>query len=231
MHTYQHTAQSASDLKQHLYDNEVFIEIHRSNVNWLIENGFIEYTPPEIKMFRKYLKFYKIENDYIYLLLFSSRHDSNEKYYIREKYKLIKSDDLINKLKLNEDIYDDFHQKFLPSNDLKNPSMIMYQISGSKEYIYYDNDNNKKQISYFIDTGRINMRINSEHDFYISSLNFEREELVYIEVMLDGVIQSGEPLKSVWAELGQQTPTVNNLLQFNMEMPDEMKFLFSAVAI
>lgn len=231
MHTYQHTAQSVSELKQHLYDNDVFIELHKSNVGWLIDIGFNTYKPEEMKMFRKYLKFYKIENDHIFFLLFSSKHDNDEKYYIKEKYKLIKSDDLIKNLEHNEDIYDDLHQKFLPSNDLKNPSMIMYQISGNKEYIYYDKTNNKKQISYFIDTGRINMRINSDHNFYISSLHFEKEEITYIEVMIDGVIQSGEPLKNVWDGLGQQHPTVNNLLQFNMEMPDEMKFLFSAVAI
>ena len=75
------------------------------------------------------------------------------------------------------------------------------------------------------------MHINSDHDFYISLLHFEKEEIVYVEVMIDGVIQSGEPLKSVWAGLGQPNPTVNNLLQFNMEMPDDMKFLFAAVAI
>lgn len=231
MHTYQHTVQSASELKQHLYDNDIFIDIYKSNVNWLIENGFSAYTPPEMKMFRQYLKFYKIENDFIFLVLFSSKDESDDKYYIREKYKLIKSDDLIKKLKHNEDIYDDFHQKFLPSNDLNNPSMIMYQIAGKKDYIYYDKNNNKKQICYFVGTDRISMHINSDHDFYISLLHFEKEEIVYVEVMIDGVIQSGEPLKSVWAGLGQSNPTVNNLLQFNMEMPDDMKFLFSAVAI
>jgi len=231
MHTYQHTAQSASELNQHLYDNDVFIDIHKSNTNWLIENGFSAYKPEEMKIFRQYLKFYKIENDYIFFVMFSSKDESDGNYYIREKYKLIKSDDLINKLKHHEDIYDNFSQKFLPSNDLKNPSMIMYQISGKKDYIYYDKNNNKKQICYFVGTDRISMHINAEHDFYISLLHFEKEEIAYIEVMIDGVIQSGEPLKSVWAELGQPIPTVHNLMQFNMELPEDTKFLFSAVVI
>lgn len=231
MHTYQHTAQSVSELKQHLYDNDVFIELHKSNVGWLIDIGFNTYKPEEMKMFRQYLKFYKVENDYIFFVVFSSKDENDQKYYIREKYKLFKTDDLISKLQHNEDIYDDFCQKFIPSNDLKNPSMIMYQIAGKKDYIYYDKNNNKKQICYFVGTDRISIHINSEHDFYINLLHFEKEEITYIEVMIDGVIQSGEPLKNVWDGLGQQRPTVNNLLQFNMEMPDEMKFLFSAVAI
>lgn len=230
MSQYTATAQSASDLKRYLYQNEVFISVHQTNMGWLQEIGFSAYKPTEMKMFSQNPKFYKIEDDYVFFILFRTQDPNAGKYDVREKYKLLKSDDLIHKLKMNDDIFDDFLQYMPPSFDIKNPNMMMYR-SLQRDYIYYDENRNKKTLSYHVDVDRIMMKNDSDSGFYISTIEFENGKLTYIEVMIDGVIKSGEPLKSVWNELSVLTPTLEEFFNFEVDLTDEIKFLFEAVAI
>jgi hypothetical protein len=230
MSNYEITAQSATDLKRYLYQDEVFISVYQKNMSWLKEIGFTAYTPSEMKMFSQNPKFYKIEDDHIFFILFRTQDPNAGKYDVREKYKLLKSDKLIQKLKMNDDIFDDFLQYMTPSVDIKMPSMIMY-LSIKRDYIYYDNNRNKKTLSYFVNVDRVLLKTDSDNDFYISTIQFEDGKLTYIEVMIDGVIKSGEPLKSVWNELAVLTPTLEEFFNFEVDLTDEMKFLFEAVAI
>ena len=183
-----------------------------------------------MKVFSQNPKFYKIEDDHIFFILFRTQDPNAGKYDVREKYKLLKSDKLIQKLKLNDDIFDDFLQYMTPSVDIKTPSMIMY-MSIERDYIYYDDNRNKKKLSYFVNVDRIILKTDSDSNFYISTIQFEQGKLTYIEVMIDGVIKSGEPLKSVWNELSLLTPTLEEFFNFDVDLTDEMKFLFEAVAI
>jgi hypothetical protein len=230
MANYEITAQSATDLKRHLYQDEVFISVHQPNMSWLKEIGFTAYKPSEMKVFSQNPKFYKIEDDHIFFILFRTQDPNAGKYDVREKYKLLKSNKLIQKLKMNDDIFDDFLQYMTPSVDIKSPSMIMY-LSIKRDYIYYDNNRNKKTLSYFVNVNRVMLKTDSENDFYLSTVQFEEGKLTYIEVMIDGVVKSGEPLKSVWNELSVLTPTLEEFFNFEVDLTDEMKFLFQAVAI
>lgn len=230
MANYEMTAQSATDLKRYLYQDEIFISVHQPNMGWLQEIGFSSYKPTEMKVFSQNPKFYKIEDDHIFFILFRTQDTNAGKYDVREKYKLLKSDKLIQKLKLNDDIFDDFLQYMTPSVDIKTPSMIMY-MSIERDYIYYDDNRNKKKLSYFVNVDRIILKTDSDSNFYISTIQFEQGKLTYIEVMIDGVIKSGEPLKSVWNELSLLTPTLEEFFNFDVDLTDEMKFLFEAVAI
>lgn len=230
MSSYEITAQSVTDLKRYLYQNEVFVSVHQTNMGWLKEIGFTAYTPSEMKVFSQNPKFYKIEDDHIFFILFRTQDPNAGKYDVREKYKLLKSDKLIQKLKMNDDIFDDFLQYMTPSFDIKMPSMIMY-LSIKRDYLYYDDNSNKKTLSYFVNVDRITLKTDSDNDFYISTIQFEDGKLTYIEVMIDGVIKSGEPLKSVWNELSVMTPTLEEFFNFEVDLTDEMKFLFEAVAI
>jgi hypothetical protein len=199
-------------------------------MSWLKEIGFTAYKPSEMKVFSQNPKFYKIEDDHIFFILFRTQDPNAGKYDVREKYKLLKSNKLIQKLKMNDDIFDDFLQYMTPSVDIKSPSMIMY-LSIKRDYIYYDNNRNKKTLSYFVNVNRVMLKTDSENDFYLSTVQFEEGKLTYIEVMIDGVIKSGEPLKSVWNELSVLTPTLEEFFNFEVDLTDEMKFLFQAVAI
>lgn len=230
MSLYEHTAQSSSDLKRHLYDDTIFISVYKCNFHWLTEHGFTAYTPPEMKVFSQNPKFYKIEDDHIFLIMFRTQDLNSGKYDVREKCKLIKNDETIKALKNNEDIYDDFVKKLIQSNDIHYPSMIMYQ-SIKRDYLYYNKDLQKKQVSYFVNVDRIYLSVNSGNDFYISKLQFESGTISYIEVMVDGIIKSGEPLKIVWNELSMLTPTLENFFDFDTNLTEEIKFLFSAVVI
>ena len=230
MTQYTATAQSASDLKRYLYQNEVFISVYQTNMGWLQEIGFAAYTPSEMKVFSQNPKFYKIEDDHIFFILFRTQDSQAGKYVVREKYKLLKSDELIRKLKSNDDIFDDFLQYMPPSFDIKNPNMMMYR-SLQRDYIYYDENRNKKTLTYHVDVDKIVFKTNSDNDFYLSTVQFEDGNLTYIEVMIDGVIRSGEPLKSVWNEIGVTTPTLEDFFNLNVDLTDETKFLFEAVVI
>lgn len=230
MSNYEITAQSLTDLKRYLYQDEVFISVHQANMGWLQDIGFTAYKPSEMKVFSQSPKFYKIEDDYIFFILFRTQDPKAGKYDVREKHKLLKSDKLIQKLKMNEDIFDDFLQYMTPSVDIKTPSMIMY-LSIKRDYVYYDGNRNKKTLSYFVNVNRVILKSDSENDFYISNIQFEDGMLTYIEVIIDGVIKSGEPLKSVWNELAVLTPTLEEFFNFEVDLTDEMKFLFEAVAI
>jgi len=228
MSQYTATAQSASDLKRYLYQNEVFISVHQTNMGWLQEIGFAAYTPSEMKVFSQNPKFYKIEDDFIFFILLRTK--DSVIYEVREKYKLLKSEKLIEKLKMNDDIFDNFLEYIQPSLDIKKPTMIMYHLN-QLDYTYHDDNKDKKKLSYFLNVDRMTLKMSSDNDFYISNVSFELGHLNYIEVMLDGVIRSGEPLRTIWTELCVTTPTLEDFFNLNVDLTDEMKFLFEAVSI
>lgn len=230
MSNYEMIAQSAYDLKKYLYREDVFVSVYQSNMSWLTELGFSLYKPSEMKMFSQNPKFYKIEDDYIYFILMRTQDPQLCKFDVREKYKLLKTDNLIHKLQSNDDIFEDFLQYIIPCDDIKSPSMIMYR-SIQRDYIYYDKNRNKKTVSYYVNVDRIVLKNDATSDCYISMIQFENGKLSYIEVMIDGVIKSGEPLKSVWNELSMLTPTLEDFFNFDVNLTEEMKFLYSAVAI
>jgi hypothetical protein len=131
---------------------------------------------------------------------------------------------------MNDDIFDNFLEYIQPSLDIKKPTMIMYH-SNLLEYTYHDDNKNKKKLSYFLNVDRMTLKMSSDNDFYISNVSFELGHLNYIEVMLDGVIRSGEPLRTVWNEIGVTTPTLEDFFNLNVDLTDETKFLFEAVDI
>lgn len=228
MNDYEHTAQSNSDFNKLLYNDEVFLTLAVSNFNWLTDNGFSRYTPSEMKVFSQNPKFYKIEDDCIFFILLRTKDSVT--YEVREKYKLLKSEKLIEKLKMNDDIFDNFLEYIQPSLDIKKPTMIMYH-SNQLDYTYHDENKNKKKLSYFLNVDRMTLKMSSDNDFYISNVSFELGHLNYIEVMLDGVIRSGEPLRTIWNEMGVTTPTLEDFFNLNVDLTDETKFLFEAVVI
>jgi len=227
--TYERTVQSAMDLRNIVYQKDIFISIDESNFSWFEEIGFIRYTPAEMKVFSRNPKFYKIEDDYILLVLLRPQDSQSKRYSLREKTKILKTDEIIHQLSNHEDIYAN-KDCIQSSNDIKNPSLILYRES-QYDFIYYDENRNTKQVSYYVNVDRVNLKINSDSNFYLSVVNFENKQLKYIEVMIDGVIKSGEPLKSIWNELSVLTPTIEELFNFEQELTDEIKFLFAAVNI
>lgn len=227
--SYARSSQSAIDLKHIIYQKDIFLNIDEDNFSWFEEIGFTRYTPAEMKMFSRNPKFYKIEDDYIFLVLLRPQDVQETRYYLREKTKITKTDEIINQLKNNEDIYAN-KDCIQSSNDIKNPSLILYRES-QYDFIYYDENRNTKQVSYYLNVDRVNLKINSDSNFYLSVVNFENKQIKYIEVMIDGVIKSGEPLKSIWNELSVLTPTIEELFNYEKELTEEIKFLFAAVDI
>lgn len=223
------TAQSVMDLKHTIYRDDVFLSIPDIHFNWLKEIGFTQYSPSDMKVFSRNPKFYKIEDDHIFLILLRPKDYQSGQYDLREKTIIKKTEDVVTKILNNEDIYSN-KDCIQSSNDINKPSLILY-CDYKYDNIYYDENRNTKQISYHDDKGKISLKINSDSDFYISVVEIENNQLKYIEVMVDGVIKSGEPLKSVWNELSVLTPTLNELFNFEKELTEEMKFLFSAVSI
>lgn len=224
------TVKNRDELILHINNHDKFVSIMQDDLNWLNEIGFIECPMyAEDAQYRRH--YYKIVENEILKLTLQTQSLDEGKFDIRRKVRLENTEEVIQHLNDPEQFKKNFYgidipDYIIPSDDIKCPSMISYLTIRIEDF-YYDENRKYKRITKYVNIDKLEFIKDSCSDFYLSNVIFIDEKLDKFKVVTDGIERDGAML----SEFINHEPTVYNFFNYDNQFNNDMKFLFSALAI